>query len=376
MSTKVLFVLGTRPEAIKFAPLIQKMKEKDGFQPIVCFTGQHKEMLYHTADFFSIQADFDLSLMVHNQSLTQFLSNALVELENIIKKVMPDLVFVQGDTSTVLAGSLAAYYSKTKLAHLEAGLRSHDKYSPFPEEINRSLTSRIADFHFAPTENARANLLREGINKDIYVVGNTVIDALFLCLEKIRSAGEDKYYQTFNQIDFNKKIILLTCHRRESFGDPLLEILSAIKLFAHQYPDVQIIYPVHLNPNIQNVVLKELAEIPNIHLMAPLDYPALVWIMSKSFFVVTDSGGIQEEAPALGKPVLVLRENTERIESIEAGTSVLVGHDQEKILTHMVRLYTDDAYYHSFKITGNPYGDGTSSKQIIDILTTALKIKY
>lgn len=369
---KVLFILGTRPEVIKFAPLILKMKESVGFQPFVCFTGQHKEMLYHTADFFDIKADFDLTLMVPDQSLTQFLSSALVQLEEILKKVLPDLVFVQGDTSTVLAGSLAAYYAKTKLAHLEAGLRSHNKYSPFPEEINRSLSSRIADFHFAPTETAKMNLIHEGITEHIYVVGNTVIDALFLCLEKIRSEGEDKYYQVFNHIDFNKKIILLTCHRRESFGDPLLEILSAIKLFAHQYPHIQIIYPVHLNPNIQQVVFKELAEISNVHLMSPLDYPALVWIMSKSFFVVTDSGGIQEEAPALGKPVLVLRENTERIESIDAGTSVLVGHSKAKILSLMSRLVEDETYYLLFNRASNPYGNGTSADQILNILDKKL----
>lgn len=367
--TKVLFILGTRPEVIKFAPLILKMNNRDGFKTVVCFTGQHKEMLYHTADFFGIKSDFDLSLMIPDQSLTQFLSNALVKLEKIISNVLPDLIFVQGDTSTVLAGSLAAYYAKTKLAHLEAGLRSYDKYSPFPEEINRRLSSRIADFHFAPTETAKANLIGEGINENIYVVGNTVIDALFLCLKKIRSTGEDKYYQAFNHIDFNKKIILLTCHRRESFGDPLLEILSAIRLFAHQYPDIQIIYPVHLNPNIQNIVFKELAQIPNVYLMSPLDYPDLVWIMSKSFFVVTDSGGIQEEAPALGKPVLVLRENTERIESIDAGTSILVGHDKEKILAHMTRLIEDKTYYLQFNQLSNPYGDGTSSDQILNILT-------
>ncbi|MEO5582991.1 MAG: UDP-N-acetylglucosamine 2-epimerase (non-hydrolyzing) [Saprospiraceae bacterium] len=366
--TKVLFILGTRPEVIKFAPLIRKMKEKEGFQPIVCFTGQHREMLYHTADFFNIKADFDLNLMIPDQSLTQFLSNALVELEKIIKKVLPDLVFVQGDTSTVLAGSLAAYFAKTKLAHLEAGLRSHDKYSPFPEEINRRLSSRIADFHFAPTETAKLNLIQEGITEHVFVVGNTVIDALFLCLEKIRSEGEDKYYQVFKHIDFDKKIILVTCHRRESFGDPLLEILASIIFFAHQYPDIQIIYPVHLNPNIQHVVFKELAQISNVHLMSPLDYPALIWIMSKSFFVVTDSGGIQEEAPALGKPVLVLRENTERIESINAGTSVLVGHDKEKILAHMAQLVEDEAYYSLFNRASNPYGDGTSADQILNIL--------
>jgi UDP-N-acetylglucosamine 2-epimerase (non-hydrolysing) len=369
---KVLFILGTRPEVIKFAPLIEKLSGDKRFDCIVCFTGQHREMLYKTAAFFGIKADHDLSLMVPNQSLAQFVSSALVQLDLVIKNVLPDLVFVQGDTSTVFSGSLAAFYNQVPVAHLEAGLRSHDKYSPFPEEINRSLCSRIADYHFAPTENARQNLIAEGIRDHIHVVGNTVIDALHLCLAKIKLQGEEHYYHTFPQVDFNQRIVLLTCHRRESFGAPLLEILHAMKTFALQFKDIQIIYPVHLNPNINEVVYTQLSGISNILLLPPLDYPDLVWMMSKSYFVVTDSGGLQEEAPALNKPVLVLRENTERIESIQSNKSVLVGHDYEKILDCMTRLCRDGSYYHSFEKESNPYGDGNSSAKIIEILAQSI----
>ena len=369
---KVLFILGTRPELIKFAPLIHKMRTHPSFKTKVCFTGQHKEMLYPTAEFFGIQADYDLALMVHNQSLTQFLTNAIISLESIIKAESPDLVFVQGDTSTVLAGSLAAYYSKSKIAHLEAGLRSHNKYNPFPEEMNRSLCSRMAEFHFAPTQIAQDNLNVEGIQENIYVVGNTVIDALFLCLNKINEQGENRYAQYFHKIDFTKKIILLTCHRRESFGAPFLEIVSAIQIFANRFPDIQIVFPVHLNPNINEIAQSELGNISNVILYPPLDYPYLVWILNKSNFVVTDSGGIQEEAPSLGKPVLVLRETTERIESIHSGNSILIGHDQEKILHHMTKLCQDQSYYDSFRRESNPYGDGHSADQIIEILNKAL----
>jgi len=369
---KILFILGTRPEAIKFAPLIHKIKQDDYFLPVVCFTGQHKEMLYQTAGFFDIKADYDLALMTANQTLADFVSKSLTAIYSVIGQEKPDLIFVQGDTSTVLSASLAAFYHQTKIAHLEAGLRSWDKYSPFPEEINRVLTSRLADFHFSPTPLAQQNLNKEGISNHVYVTGNTVIDALFLCLDLLGKKGEEASYGHFAGLDFSKKIILLTCHRRENFGPPLIRILEAIKTFAIGHPDIQLVYPVHLNPNIQNIVYPILSGISNIHLIAPLEYPLLIWLLNKSFFVITDSGGIQEEAPSLGKPVLVLREVTERIESIEAGTAVLVGSDSLKITTAMNRLCEDEDYYLSFKKNHNPYGDGTAADKILNILKAQL----
>ncbi len=365
---KILFILGTRPEAIKFAPLIHKIKGDNYFQAIVCFTGQHKEMLYQTAGFFGIKADYDLALMTANQTLADFVSKSLTALYTLISQLKPDLVFVQGDTSTVLSASLASFYNKTRIAHLEAGLRSQNKYSPFPEEINRVICSRLADFHFAPTIVAQQNLYAEGISKNVFVTGNTVIDALYLGLDLVGRDGEESYLKKFPFLNFSEKIVLLTCHRRENFGAPLMEILEAIKAFAFTFPQIQVVYPVHLNPNIREKVIHQLSDISNIHLIDPLEYPSLIWLMSKSFFVVTDSGGMQEEAPALGKPVLVLREVTERVESVEAGTAVLVGSDKQKIYSEMVRLSADEDYYLSFKKNSNPYGDGTAAEKILNIL--------
>jgi len=369
---KILFILGTRPEAIKFAPLIHKISRDGHFLPVVCFTGQHKEMLYQTAAFFEIKHDYDLELMTANQTLVDFVARSLTGIYTIIEKEKPDLVFVQGDTSTVLSASLAAFYHKTKIAHLEAGLRSGDKFSPFPEEINRVLSSRLVDYHFAPTAIAQQNLNSEGINQNVFVVGNTVIDALFLCLDLLKQRDEEVYYSKFSGLDFSKRLILITCHRRENFGKPLFNILDAFKRFALLHPQIQLIYPVHLNPNIYDPVHVQLDGIPNIHLISPQEYPALIWLMNKSFFVVTDSGGIQEEAPALGKPVLVLREVTERVESLQAGTSILVGSNTEKIIHEMNRLCQDQDYYHSFKRHTHPYGDGTSAQQILEILKAQL----
>lgn len=369
---KILFILGTRPEAIKFAPLIHAVNQDGYFHSLVCFTGQHKEMLHQTAGFFEIRPDFDLALMSNNQSLAEFFSRSLMALSVLIEKEKPDLVFVQGDTSTVLSASLASFYHKIKIAHLEAGLRSGDKYNPFPEEINRVLSSRIADFHFSPTPVARQNLQSEGINKNIFVVGNTVIDALFLCLSILSEKGEDTYRSKFPNLDFSKKIILITCHRRENFGKPLSDILEAFKKFANEHPQIQLVYPVHLNPHVQDKVYRQLSGISNIHLLDPLEYPSLIWLMNKCFFVVTDSGGIQEEAPSLGKPVLVLRGVTERIESIEAGTAVLVGSDPQKIDSEMNRLCRDGDYYSGFQKNSNPYGDGTAAQKILDILKAEL----
>lgn len=369
---KILFIIGTRPEIIKFAPLIRKMQEDEAFEPLVCFTGQHKELLNDTASFFQIKPDHHLNLMRPDQTLVSFLSRSLTRLDEIIQKESPDLIFVQGDTSTVLSGSLAAFYNKVRIAHLEAGLRSHDKFNPYPEEMNRVLCSRLADFHFAPTRNAADNLLAEGVSHNVFITGNTVIDALFLCLEIIDNQDETDYVDYFNQIDLSKKIVLVTCHRRENFGEPLVQILMAIEKFAKRFPDVQIVFPVHPNPNVQQMVYQRLDHIPNIFLTRSLPYPYLVWILNKSFFVVTDSGGIQEEAPSLGKPVLVLRTLTERVESIQAGTAILVGHQQTTILENMVRMCEDESFYLNFKKNDHPYGDGNSSDQIVRILKERL----
>lgn len=343
------------------------MQEDAFFLPVVCFTGQHKEMLFQTADFFGIKPNYSLELMTPDQTLVSFLAKSLGALDEVIQVEMPDLVFVQGDTSTVLAGSLAAFYNKTKLAHLEAGLRSFDKLNPFPEEINRVFCSRIADYHFAPTPLAVKHLEAEGIQHHIYLVGNTVVDALFLCLDIIRQYGEDSYRDFFKQVDFSKKIILITCHRRENFGEPLLNILEAIRSFAAQQHDVQLVFPVHLNPQIKEVVYEKLGDLSNVFLMAPLDYPNLIWIMNKADFVVTDSGGIQEEASVLGKQVIVLRAVTERIESLQAGTAVLVGSDKENLLKNMIKLASNNSNTQSSS-RHSPFGNGKSAQAILEIL--------
>lgn len=369
---RILFIIGTRPEMIKFAPLILKMRREENFEPVVCFTGQHKGLLDDTAAFFGIRPDHHLNLMRPDQTPVSFLSRSLKRLDKIIEKENPDLVFVQGDTSTVLSGSLAAFYHKVRIAHLEAGLRSHDKFNPYPEEMNRLLCSRLADFHFAPTRTAAENLVAEGLTRDVFVTGNTVIDSLFLCLEILDSQDETEYVDYFNQIDWSKKIVLVTCHRRENFGEPLDRILAAIEKFANRFPEVQIVFPVHPNPNIRQMVYDRLEPISNILLTPSLPYPYLVWILNKSYFVVTDSGGIQEEAPYLDKPVLVLRTLTERVESIQAGTAVLVGNQQNTILENMVRMYEDETFYRSFQQKAHPYGTGDSADQILRILKERL----
>jgi UDP-N-acetylglucosamine 2-epimerase (non-hydrolysing) len=365
---KILFVFGTRPEAIKLAPLILHFKTQQKFEVKICVTAQHREMLDQVLNFFSIVPDYDLNLMQPNQTLFTLTANALTAIEPVLEQSKPDIIFVQGDTTTVFAASLAAYYKKIKIAHIEAGLRSHNKFSPFPEEINRVLTGNLADFHFSPTENARQNLLRENITQNIYVVGNSVIDALFLGLDIIRQKGEEQYASKFNFLQKNKKIILITCHRRESFGEPFRNICEAFSIIARKYPDVELVYPVHLNPNIKNVAHELLSGIPNMHLIEPLDYPHLIWLMNKSHIVLTDSGGIQEEAPSLGKPVLVMREVTERTEGVDAGTAKLVGTDKSIIIENVSMLIESPEAYDSMSKAVNPYGDGTTARQIADII--------
>jgi UDP-N-acetylglucosamine 2-epimerase (non-hydrolysing) len=369
MSKKKLFyIFGTRPEAIKMAPLIHLTKQNSNFETIVCTTGQHRQMLDQVLSFFKIIPDFDLALMKPNQDLFSLTCNGIDKLKPILQDVKPDYVLVQGDTATAFIGALAGFYNKTKIVHIEAGLRSGDKYSPYPEEVYRKLVANIADFHFAPTLKAAENLNNENITKNVHVTGNTVIDALLLGLKIIKSNNEQEYYKYFDYIDFSKKIILVTCHRRESFGNPLEEICKSLKKIADKYPEVQLIYPVHLNPNVKQTVEKYLSKVDNIFLIEPLDYRHIIWLMEKSHMIITDSGGIQEEAPALGKPVLVTRDVTERTEGIEAGGAVLVGTKETNIFREAESLLTDQKRYELMSKAQNPYGDGNASRHIIDIL--------
>lgn len=361
---RFLLIFGTRPEAIKMAPLVPALKQIGEVR--VCVTAQHRKMLDQVLDFFSLRADYDLNIMKEDQSLFTVTSGSLRLLEGIIDDCRPDIILVQGDTTTAFVGALAGYYKKVKVAHIEAGLRSFNKYSPFPEEINRSLIGRMADYHFAPTEKARGNLLRENVyEKNVSVVGNTVIDALFKGMDIIKK-DDSKYKRRFRFLDNSKKLILVTGHRRESFGRPFGQICRALKDIAGE--EVQIIYPVHLNPNVRSAVYTLLRGVENIHLIEPVDYPSLIWLMSKSYLVLTDSGGIQEEAPSLGKPVLVMRDVTERTEGIDAGTAVLVGTDRKKIVESARKLLHNRKAYEKMAKRRNPYGDGTAAAQIRDIL--------
>lgn len=365
---KILFIYGTRPEAIKMAPLIREFRERpDKFVVSVCLTGQHRQMLDQINAFFGIRGDHDLNLMKPGQTLFDIVSGCLLGLKPILESEQPDMVFVQGDTSSVLAGALAAYFCKIPVAHLEAGLRSGNKFAPYPEEMNRILTGHIADWHFAPTARAVENLRREGITDNVHNVGNTVIDALHLGLDLIRQDGEEKYREFFGRIDFSKRVILVTGHRRENFGEGFENICRAIARIARRN-DVEIVYPMHLNPNVRGPVMRHLSGKSNVHLIEPLDYPYLIWLMEKSFLVLTDSGGIQEEAPALGKPVLVMRDVTERQEGVEAGTARLVGTDFDAIVGNVTRLLDDGMEYRVMANAVNPYGDGKTSGRIARIL--------
>lgn len=366
---KILFLFGTRPEAIKMAPLIKTFSLDSNFIVKVGVTAQHREMLDQVLDFFKIDVDYDLNIMKPNQSLHELTSSLIIKItEDILNKEDFDYVFVQGDTTTVLAGALASFYKKIKVIHIEAGLRSHDVYSPFPEEMNRILTSKIAHIHFCPTQTAADNLNREDLKNNVFVVGNTVIDALLLGLDEIKNSSESNLINKYSNIDFNKKIILVTCHRRENFGKPFEEICDALLEISDSFKEaIQIVYPVHLNPNIMKIAHEKLTR-ENIKLISPLDYPDLIWMMNRSSIILTDSGGIQEEAPSLGKPVLVLREITERMEGVEAGTAILVGSNKEKIIIETTMLLKDDSYYSKISKAINPYGDGTTSEKIKDII--------
>lgn len=367
---KVLTVFGTRPEAIKMAPVVKALADDSFFESKVCVTAQHRQMLDQVLDLFAIRPDFDLNLMKPGQDLSDITSNVLLGMRDVFQQWQPDIILVHGDTSTTLAASLSAYYAKVKVGHVEAGLRTHNKYSPWPEEMNRRLTGAITDIHFAPTEKARANLLAEGIaDSTIHVTGNTVIDALLNVAERVRTdhALQTKLSAQFDFLDSGKRLILVTGHRRENFGMGFENICQALSQLA-QRKDVQIVYPVHLNPNVQEPVRRILGNVPNVKLIEPLDYLPFVYLMDRSTLLITDSGGVQEEAPSLGKPVLVMRDTTERPEAVEAGTVKLVGTDTSAIVNEANRLLDDPAAFDAMARAHNPYGDGMSANRIREIL--------
>ncbi len=368
---KVLIVFGTRPEGIKMAPLVKQfLKHKDFFETKVCVTAQHREMLDQVLDFFKITPDFDLDLMKPGQNLYSLTSDIIMGIKPVLETYKPDYVFVHGDTTTTLGTSLASFYSGATVCHVEAGLRTYNKKAPFPEEVNRQVTSRIADLHFAPTEKARENLIKENILAEkIFVTGNTVIDALMESVKIANQSNINEIETLKSLVDPNKQLILITGHRRENFGQGFLDICEALEKISH-YPNVQIIYPVHLNPNVQKPVYSILKGNPNIHLIDPLPYEAFVWLMDKAKIVITDSGGIQEEAPSLGKPVLVMRQTTERPEAVEAGTVKLVGTDKDKIVKETLSLLSDTEKYKHMSRLHNPYGDGHATEKIVEFLKT------
>ena len=372
MKKKVLLVFGTRPEAIKMAPLALKLKEQMvDFEVKVCVTGQHRQMLDQVLELFNLTPDFDLNLMKPGQTLSDITSGVLKGLEQVFVEWTPDVVLVHGDTATTFAASLAAYYHKIAVGHVEAGLRTGDIYSPWPEEANRKLTGALTTYHFAPTQSSYNNLVKENIAPNsITITGNTVIDALLTVKSKVETDQEiiNQFEQQFDFLDSAKKLILVTGHRRENFGQGFLNICTALANIAKQYPDVQIVYPVHLNPNVQKPVNELLSGISNIHLIAPQDYLPFVYLMNRSYLILTDSGGIQEEAPSLGKPVLVMRDNTERPEALSSGTVHLVGTDYNKIMNEVSTLLDDTTAYEKMSKAVNPYGDGLACARIVEVL--------
>ncbi|SEP54756.1 non-hydrolyzing UDP-N-acetylglucosamine 2-epimerase [Flavobacterium urocaniciphilum] len=365
-----LIVFGTRPEAIKMAPLVKNFLLNKNFHTKVCVTAQHREMLDQVLDFFEIIPDYDLNLMKKDQNLFSLTSDIIINLKPILEEFKPDFVYVHGDTTTSMAVSLASFYSGAKVCHVEAGLRTNNKLSPFPEEMNRQITGRIADFHFSPTIESKNNLLIENVKNDsILVTGNTVIDALLFSKSKLLNYKNDEINFLEEIIDSSKKIILVTGHRRENHGKGIQNICNALIDIANSYKDtVQIIYPVHLNPNIKDTVNEMLGNHSNIKLIHPLSYPAFVWLMNQSYLILTDSGGVQEEAPSLGKPVLVLRDTTERPEAVKAGTVILVGTDKNAIIKTCSELLDNNSIYLKMTKTHNPYGDGLASKKIIEFI--------
>ena len=383
MQKKIMLVFGTRPEAIKMAPLVKEFqKYPDKFKTIVCVTGQHREMLDQVLRIFEIVPDYDLNIMKQGQDLYDVTSRVLLGMRDVLKEVQPDIVLVHGDTTTSTAAALAAFYQQIPVGHVEAGLRTHNIYSPWPEEMNRQLTGRIATYHFAPTPLSKQNLLAENVKPEqIAVTGNTVIDALYMVVDKIKSDKElDKELEEIllrsgydvNRLSDGKKLVLITGHRRENFGDGFISMCKAIQTLTQKYPDVDFVYPMHLNPNVRKpiheVFGEDLSHLGNMFFIEPLEYLSFVYLMEKSTIVLTDSGGIQEEAPGLGKPVLVMRDTTERPEALEAGTVKLVGTDFDKIVNEVSALLENRKCYERMSKSVNPYGDGTTCRQIVELI--------
>lgn len=374
---KTLCVFGTRPEAIKMAPLIKKFESERLILNKVCSTGQHSEMIYPVLDFFGIVPDYDLKVMSISKNLSELTSNILLKLTNILDEDRPNLILVHGDTTTTLAASLAAYYHKIPLGHVEAGLRTGDIYSPWPEEINRRFASLIATMHFSPTSLCKDNLISEGVKEStIYITGNTVIDALHETCRKFEFDEnlKNQVNTHFSFLNKERRLILVTCHRRENFGEGFLRICRALIQIAEIYPEVDIVYPVHLNPNISEPVKKWLKNLKNVYLIPPLDYLSFVYLMNQSYLILTDSGGIQEEAPSLKKPVIVMREKSERMEAVKAGTVRLVGTDIERIVFQVKKLLSDQDDYQAMTSIENPYGDGKAADRILNTIKKVISI--
>lgn len=366
---KILIVFGTRPEAIKMAPLVHEFsKDQEGFDTRVCVTAQHREMLDQVLDFFEVRADYDLNLMKPGQNLYSLTADIITEMKTVMEDFNPDYVFVHGDTTTTMASSIAAFYNQSKVCHVEAGLRTNNKWSPFPEEINRQVAGRISDFHFAPTETSKLNLLKENIDENkIIVTGNTVIDALIKSIAKV-DADPTAFVQEMSSKLGDAPMILVTGHRRENHGQGFENICNALKEIALKKPDHVIVYPVHLNPKVQEPVNRILKSVSNIHLIDPLAYQDFIWMMNRSKLIITDSGGVQEEAPSLGKPVLVMRDTTERPEAVDAGTVILVGTDPEKIISETISLLEDEQKFKKMSELHNPYGDGNACARIVQTI--------
>ena len=362
---RVMTIFGTRPEAIKMAPLVLELQSRQNIQSICCVTAQHRQMLDAVLELFRLKPDYDLNIMEPRQTLSTITTKCLLGMEEVLEQAKPDLVLVHGDTSTTFAGALAAFYHQVKVGHVEAGLRTWDKYSPFPEEMNRKLVGDIADLHFCPTRSNQANLAREDITGGVFITGNTVIDALKTTVVK------DYHFATelLNELDYeHKKVILVTCHRRENYGQPMANIMTALRRVAEAFEDVELVYPVHLSPVVREAASKYLSGHPRIHLIDPLDVAEMHNLMARSYLVMTDSGGLQEEAPALGRPVLVLRRETERPEAVEAGTVKIAGTEEETIFQMASELLTDESAYHAMAHAVNPYGDGFACRRIADAI--------
>lgn len=362
---KVMSVFGTRPEAIKMAPLVKTLAEREGFESLCCLTGQHREMLDSVMDIFRLKADFDLNIMQKQQTLSSITTRTLLGMETVLEEAKPDLVLVHGDTSTTFAGALAAFYHKVPVGHVEAGLRTYDKYSPYPEEMNRTLVGDLADLHFSPTAANAENLRKEAVRGEIFITGNTVIDAMRTTVREDFRFAEPK----LNAMDFaNRRVIVLTCHRRENYGKPMHDILRAVRQVVNTHPEVEVVYPVHLSPIVRSCAQEELGDTARVHLIDPIDVEQMHNLMARCHFVMTDSGGLQEEAPALGKPVLVLRRETERPEAVKAGTVKLAGVEYDEIVRMASELLELPTLYRQMAQAVNPYGDGNACSRIADAI--------